>query len=148
MRKLSATSAGLILFGLLLVMAARTFGPVRALENLVVDRLGDDGHAGVAEQNPMWNSRIALVSWQIDEETVLVSVHESRRRPSDKVIKTQSFGGVQAQLVPSIPPEEAWRFQCDLNSVLFDYGTMEIALLMTDQPEVAVPRAHSLLNCG
>lgn len=41
-----------------------------------------------------------------------------------------------------------WQFGCDLNSLLFDYGPMEVSVTGADDPAFAVPYLHSLLKCG
>jgi hypothetical protein len=72
---------------LLSILLARAFGPVRPLQDVVIERLRRNGiAAGISENNPLSSSRIAQVSWTINNRDLDVGL--SPGWTSDPVLET------------------------------------------------------------
>jgi hypothetical protein len=131
----------------LVVILVRSFGPVRPLERLVVDRLSRDGSpAGISEANPLNGSRYASTAVELEGQRLEVGVHPvtADEEPPDG---TKTFDGFRAEM-RRLPYGEVWEFSCPLNSLYFDYGRMEVSVVFAEDPSTAVPEVHRLLRCG
>jgi hypothetical protein len=101
--------------------------------------------AGIADHNPLANSRVAAISWEIDGREVYVNVYQGDVQQT--VVEKRTFGSIPADSL-AVDYGSTWRFKCKLNSLLFDYGTMNVLLIRAEDPAFAVPYVHSLLKCG
>lgn len=145
-RRLLLILGSIVALLVLLLVTARTLGPVWPLESLVSARLSHDGvPAGIADHNPMANSRAAAISWQIDGRDVYVNVYQGDAQQT--VVEKRTFGSVLADSL-DVDYGSTWRFRCKLNSLLFDYGTMNVLVIRAEDPAFAVPYVHNLLRCG
>lgn len=140
-------SVALLLSACLLLVVVRSFGPMRPLERLVVDRLSRDGNrAGISEANPLNRSRVASTFVELHGHRVEVGVHprDSWEIPPDGL---GTFDGLKAELRRQ-PYGEVWVFSCRLNTLYFNYGEMEASVVFAKEPSTAVPEVHRLLRCG
>lgn len=131
-----------------IVVAMRVLGPFRPLEDLVLDRLGNGGPAALFDHNPTNSSRSAQVTWNIHGDRLMVSVYQQHGDEPLPVIETRSFNGVKTDSLSLEPNGQAWHFRCNLNSALYDYGTMEVALFDVDNAALVVPEVHRFLKCS
>lgn len=159
-RKAALTCAGLVVAGLALVMAARTFGPVRPLDDVVLGRLSDGGPASFHDHQPEISPLDASVFWEVGGESVFVSVYKPDQ--PQEAIETRTLGDIKADLLLINPSTRAWRFDCKLNSVLYNFGNMSVYVHDAQPRPVAeqelapriekmaaiVPDAHRFLRCG
>ena len=105
----------------LLILAARAFGPVRPLQDVVAGRLSRDGvHAEPSENNPIPSSRIAAISWEINNREVYVSM--SPRGSNGSVAKRMEFDGIKADLLADDFAGSKWVFPCRFNTC---FSTMD-----------------------
>jgi hypothetical protein len=94
----------------------------------------------------MFNSRIAEISWAIDNRDVYVSL--SPQGSHGAVSKSTQFSGIPANLLEEDLGGSTWVFPCNFNTILFNYGPMEAAVIRAANPAEAVPEVHRLLRCG
>ena len=135
----------LICVALLMILMARVFGPVRPLQDVVSQRLSRDGvHSGPSQENQWWKSRIAEISWAIDNRDVYISL--SPQGSHGAVSKSTQFSGIPADLLEN--DLGTWVFPCNFNTLLFNYGRMEVGVTGAENPAKAVPEVHRLLRCG
>ena len=132
---------------LLSILLARAFGPVRPLQNVVIERLRRNGvAAGISQDNPLSSSRIAEVSWTRNNRDVHVSL--SPGWTSGPVLETTEFNGIRTERLATKLAIPTWAFSCSFNTVLFNYGPMTVRVNGADDPAAVIPEVHRLLECG
>ena len=166
-RKVAITCAGLLVIGLALVMAARTFGPMRPLDDVVIGRLNEGGAASFHDHQPEISRHDASVFWEVNGNSVYLSVNKPAQpqagiETEEAIEKTQTLRGIKADLLLVNPSTHAWRFECEVNSLLYDFGSMNVVVRdaqprLVDEKEpvglieklaAIVPDAHRFLRCG